>query len=396
MPTATDSTFVSPRPASKSWLPLYPFRKRRPARGLGSFDVVSRAEARRKAEEAARIRHDGDDPKHVWSRAIEPGVIPTFGEMTLEHIKNHSPSWRNAKHAQPWRSTLQTYGAPIWDRPVDLVTTEDVYDILKPIWSTKAETAERVRGRIEAVLDAAKARKFRSGENPATLRGNLAPLLPKRRKSQQKHHAVMPYDEVGAFVTDLRLRPGLAARALELTILTAARTGEVLGAQWAEIDLDRGLWIIPADRMKAAKAHRIPLSAPAVKLLKALPKTGEFVFPGQKRGTHLSSMSMENVLRRMKVKPFTVHGFRSSFRDWAAEQAEYPRELAEMALAHAVGSEVERAYLRTDGLERRRNLMSDWADHLDGAANPKADPKSEGECERIGADASDTETRLSI
>lgn len=377
---------------SKSWVLLYYFQKRRRELGLGPLAIVSLADARRKATEAARLRLDGLDPKHTWARA---NVIPTFGEMALEHIENQRPSWRNAKHAQQWKNTLRTYGAPIWDQPVNSITTDDVYRILRPIWSLKAETADRVRGRIEAVLDAAKARKFRSGENPAVLKGNLAHLLPRRRANQQKHHASMPYIDVGAFVIDLRNREGLAAQALQLTILTAARTGEVLGARWDEVDLDLGLWVIPADRMKAAKAHRIALSSTAVELLRSLPKSGEFVFPGQKRGTHLSNMSMENVLRRMKAKPFTVHGFRSSFRDWAAEQTDYPRELPEMALAHAVGSEVERAYLRTDGLERRRALMDDWAAYLARAANPKAYPKAEGECERIAADMNEADVRLS-
>lgn len=342
---------------TKSWALIYSFRGKRRELGLGSFDVVSLASARRKADEAARLRHDGLDPKIVWSRATRSTSVPTFGEVALEHIENQSPIWRNAKHRSQWKNTLRTYAAPIWDRSVDSITTEDVYDILRPIWSTKPETAKRVRGRIESVLDAAKARGLRAGENPATWRGNLACLLPRRDKSQQKHHAAMPYAEVAAFMSELRKHSALAAKALEFTILTAARTGETIGARWAEIELDKGVWAIPAERMKAGKGHRVALSGGAVELLRLLPKQGEFVFPGLKRGSHLSNMAMENVLRRMKVKPVTVHGFRSSFRDWCAEQTNFPRELAELALAHAVGSEVERAYLRGDALERRRELM---------------------------------------
>lgn len=371
---------------TKSWVLLYSFRKKRRELGLGSTNVVTLAEARRKAGEAARLRHEGIDPKHAWSRAAkqQAGVL-TFGELALEHIENQSPTWRNAKHASQWKNTLRTYAAPIWDYPVDTITTEDVYDILRPIWSSKAETAKRVRGRIEAVLDAAKARGMRSGENPAAWRANLDRLLPKRRKGSQKHHCAMPYTELAGFMVRLRKAANLSARALEFTILTAARTGEVIGARWDEIDLDKRIWIIPAERMKAGKEHRVALSGAAVKLLRGLPRRGEFVFPGLKRGRHLSNMAMENVLRRMKVKPFTVHGFRSSFRDWCAEITNHPRELAEMALAHTIGSEVERAYLRSDGLERRRELMEDWAAYVAALPNPTFNPKAVVGCERTEA-----------
>lgn len=370
---------------TKSWVLLYSFRKKRRELGLGSMSVVTLAEARRKAEEAARLRHDGIDPKLAWSRAAASTSILTFGELALEHIENQSPNWRNAKHTSQWKNTLRAYAASIWEWPVDSITTQDVYDILRPIWSTKPETAKRVRGRIEAVLDAAKARGMRSGENPAAWRANLAHLLPPRLKRQQKHHAAMPFAEVAAFLVNLRKRPALAAKALEFTILTAARTGETISASWAEVDLDKGTWTIPADKMKAGKEHRVALSVPAIELLRSLPRRGEFVFPGLKRGSHLSNMAMENVLRRMKVKPFTVHGFRSSFRDWCAEQTDYPRELAEMALAHTVGSEVERAYLRSDGLERRRKLMEDWAAYVAAPSNPTFNPKADVECVRTGA-----------
>lgn len=369
---------VSPT-GTKSWSLIYSFRGKRRELGLGKMPVVTLADARRKAEEAARLRHDGIDPKVAWSRASKSAGVPSFGELAVEHIENQSPTWRSAKHHSQWTNTLRTYAAPIWDRPVDSITTEDVYDILQPIWTSKPETAKRVRGRIEAVLDAAKARKFRSGENPAAWRGNLASILPKRRKGLQKHHLAMPYADVADFMVRLRKGAGLAARALEFTILTAARTGETIGARWDEIDLDSGVWTIPAERMKAGKDHRVALSASAVGLLRSLPQPGEFVFPGLKRGTHLSNMAMENVLRRMKAKPVTVHGFRSSFRDWSAEETNFPREFAEMALAHAVGSEVERAYRRGDGLERRRELMEAWAAYVAAPSNPTINPTPDAE-----------------
>lgn len=359
---------------TKSWILIFTFRGKRRELGLGSIAVVSLADARRKAEEAARLRHDGTDPKVAWSRTARRTSVPAFGDLALEHIENQAPDWRNSKCRGQWESSLRTYAAPIWDCPVDSIITQDVYDILRPIWSSKAETARRVRGRIESVLDAAKALGFRSGENPAVWRGNLGNLLPRRRKSAQKHHAAMPYTDVAAFMLRLQTSAGLGARALEFTILTAARTSEVLAARWDEVNLEDRVWTIPAERMKAGKEHRVALSEAAIALLRSLHRYGPYVFPGLKRGTHLSSMSMENVLRRMKAKPVTVHGFRSSFRDWCAEETDFPRELAEFALAHAVGSEVERAYLRGDGLKRRREVMEVWAAYVAAPSNPTMNP----------------------
>lgn len=361
---------------TKSWVLQYSFRKKRRELGLGSAAVVPLAEARRKAEEAARLRHDGQDPKLAWSRARRSTLAPSFGELALEYIANQAPSWRNTKHRNQWENTLRTYAKPIWDLPADAITTEDIYELLRGIWSTKAETASRVRGRIAIVLDAAKARGLRSGENPAAWQGNLAHLLPSHHKRLQRHHPAMPYANVAAFMVELRKGKSLSARALEFTILTAARTGETIGARWSEIDLDRGLWTIAAERMKAGKEHRVALSTAAVELLMALPRLGEFVFPGLKRGKPLSNMAMENLLRRMDAKPYTVHGFRSSFRDWCAEETEFPRDLAELALAHTVGSDVERAYRRSDGLERRRALMEAWATCVVALSNPTPDPTS--------------------
>ena len=271
--------------------------------------------------------------------------------------------FRNAKHRSQWRNTLATYTTPIWNKRLAEIETDDVLACLKPIWQAKAETASRVRGRIERVLDAAAARGLRSRDNPARWRGHLANLLPKRQKLARGHHAAMPFVDVPVFVERLREVEGVSARALEFTILTAARSGEVLGARWSKIDLDAKVWTVSAGRMKAAREHRVPLSERAVEILSALAavKIGDYVFPGAKRGSPLSVMALTMVMRRMGMEAFTVHGFRSAFRDWAGERTNFPREVAEAALAHVVGDETERAYRRGDALEKRRALMEAWA-----------------------------------
>jgi integrase len=258
--------------------------------------------------------------------------------------------------------TLTKYAAPLRDKPLDAIQTDDVLSVLTPLWQTKNETASRLRGRIERVLDAARAKGLRSGENPARWRGHLDHLLPKRQKLSRGHHAALPYADVPELVADLRNREGAAALALEFLILTAARSGEVLGAKWNEIDRDAKVWTVPAERMKAGREHRVPLTQRALQILATVEqvRTGDYVFPGQRHGRPLSVMSMEMLLRRMKVD-VTVHGFRSSFRDWAGECTSFPREIAEAALAHTVGDETERAYRRGDALEKRRKLMAAWA-----------------------------------
>ena len=253
----------------------------------------------------------------------------------------------------------------IWDKGIADVDVEDLLAILRPIWTSKPETARRVRGRIEAVLNAAKVRSMRQGENPAIWRGNLELLLAKQRSGPKQHHSAMAFNQVPSFMEKLRERPAMAARALEFTILTAARTSEVLHAHWAEVDLDAALWTIPAQRMKAGKEHRVPLAAAALALLVGQERTSELVFPSAEGNKSLSNMSMAMLLRRMEREE-TVHGFRSSFRDWCGEMTNYPREIAEQALAHTVGSEVERAYRRGDALEKRRELMEAWATFLGG------------------------------
>jgi integrase len=275
--------------------------------------------------------------------------------------------WRNAKHQQQWRNTLAVYCVKIWTKPVDTIGTEDVLAVLRPIWQAKPETASRLRGRIEAVLDAARANGhiLESTANPSRWRGHLNKLLSKRQKLTRGHHAAMPFGDVSEFVEQLRARQAIAALALEFVILTAARSGEVFGARWAEFDMKGKVWTVPAARMKSGREHRVPLSARAVQILEGLAETkvGDFVFPGNKPNRPLSNMATEMLLRRMKVD-VTTHGFRSSFGDWAGELTDFPREIAEAALAHAVGDETEQAYRRGDALAKRRKLMDAWSNYL--------------------------------
>jgi integrase len=272
------------------------------------------------------------------------------------------PSWRNGKHAAQWEMTLREYAAPLRRLPADKITTDDVLSVLKPLWNEKPETASRLRGRIERVLDAAKAQGLRSGENPARWRGHLDDLLAKRQRLTRGHHPAMPYADVSAFMATLRKREGIAALALEFGILTAARSGEVIGARWVEFDLDGAVWTVPAARMKAGKEHRIPLAPRALKIVKDIVGlSGEFVFPGGKPGRPLSAKALAKALRRMKVKNATVHGFRSAFRDWAAECTNFTNEVCEAALAHVIENKAEAAYRRGDLFDKRRKLMDAWA-----------------------------------
>lgn len=290
----------------------------------------------------------------------------TFKAMAETFLAAKEDSWRNSKHRQQWRNTLASYAYPvIGDMVVGDIDTPHVLQVLEPIWKEKPETASRVRGRIEMILDAAKVRGYRHGENPARWRGHLAQILPARGKLSRGHHKAAAYDAVPNIVKELQKRKAVAALALEFTILTVARTGEVIGATWDEVDLDRAVWTVPADRMKAAKEHRVPLSPRAVEILQQTQKLDRAtLFPGQ-RGGQLSGMAMSMLLRRMNIDA-TVHGFRSSFRDWAAECTGYPHEVCEMALAHTIGNKAEAAYRRGDLFEKRRRLMADWADFCAG------------------------------
>lgn len=340
--------------------------------GLGAAGQggMSLADAR---DEAAALRlkvKAGIDPLEERDREAAQALAAaqsakvagtTFKDVATAYIAANEDSWRNPKHRQQWRNTLNTYVYPVvGDLPVAEVETSHVLKILEPIWKEKAETASRIRGRIETVLDSAKARGYRQGENPARWRGHLAQILPARTRLSRGHHKALAYEQIPAFVRTLQKRQAVAAQALEFTILTAARSGEVIGGSWKEVDLQKAIWTIPADRMKAGKEHRVPLSPRAVEILKSLQPLGsDFLFPGTKGGK-LSGMAMSMLMRRMKVDA-TVHGFRSSFRDWAAECTGYAHEVAEMALAHTIGNKVERAYRRGDLFEKRRRLMDEWA-----------------------------------
>ncbi len=285
----------------------------------------------------------------------------TFKDVATTYIAANEGSWRNAKHRQQWRNTLVTYVYPvIGDLPVGEVATAHLLLILEPIWKDKPETASRIRGRIETILDAAKARGYREGENPARWRGHIAQILPARARLARGHHKAMPYATIPEFVGQLHHREAIAALALEFAILTAARSGEVIGATWDEVDLGKAIWTIPAKRMKAGKEHRVPLSQRAIEILNtAKPLGSDWLFPSTK-GQNLSNMAMSMLLRRME-QDCTVHGFRSSFRDWAAECTSYAHEVCEMALAHVIGNKAEAAYRRGDLFEKRRKLMDDWA-----------------------------------
>src|SRR3984957_4993120 len=344
---------------TRKWVLRFTWRGRAKEMGLGSAASVPLADARERAASARRKIAEGLNPIDERKR---DGGIPTFGEMADDVRETLSAGFRNEKHKAQWKSPLETYAAPLRAKPVDTIATDDVLAVLKPIWTMKAETASRVRGRIEKVLDAAKAKGSRSGENPARWRGHLDHLLPRRSKLARGHHAAMPYEEVANFIEKLRKRDATAALALELCILTAARSGEILGMRWSEVDLDTQVWTVPAHRMKAGREHRVPLSPRAVAILRQLEelKGGEFVFPGQVRNKPLSNMAMEMMLRRMNIQDATVHGFRSSFRVWAGNISNFPREVVETALAHVIGDKAEQAYRRSDALEKPRKLMEAW------------------------------------
>jgi integrase len=340
--------------------------------GLGPFPAVSLQAARSEALACRGHVAAGRDPKRERDRLraellAQQGHIPTFDACSETYIAAHAPGWKNAKHAAQWRATLTQYATPVIGKlPVNLVTSHHVLHILTPIWQTKTETASRVRGRIESVLDwaASPSRRYREGENPARWRGHLDKELVKpARVKKVRHHKALPYGEMHDFTEALKPQKGAAARCLELTILTAVRTSEAIGARWAEIDVDAAVWTIPGERIKGKKEHRVPLSAAALAVLEAQRGHDEtFVFPGAAAGSHLSNMAMLELLKGMQ-KAFTVHGFRSSFRDWAAETTNFPREVCEMALAHTLRDKTEAAYRRGDLFEKRRKLMDAWSKH---------------------------------
>lgn len=358
-----------PGGVTKSWLFRFMLDGKARQMGLGSLNTVSLQEARAEALECRKLVKAGIDPidqrerERQASRAA--GGAKTFRQCADAYLAAHSGTWRNVKHRRQWESTLETYVYPtLGDRAVDRIDTGAVLEVLEPIWAKKNETASRVRGRVEVILDWATVRGYREGENPARWRGHLDKTLPRPSRVQKvRHHPAMPYGEIGAFMANLRAFDAISARALEFLILTAARTGEVIGATWEEIDRDRKIWIVSADRMKARREHRVPLTAEALEVIDGLPviEGNPHIFPGGRETRPLSSMALLKLLERMGWDEVTVHGFRSSFRDWAAEQTNFPREVAERALAHGIRDKTEEAYQRGDLFEKRRRLMEAWA-----------------------------------
>lgn len=355
---------------ARSWVFMTTSNGKRTEIGIGAVLSVSLATARRIASEMREAVATGINPRTVLSPLGTPDepAIPTFGTFAEEYITSVEEGWKNSVHRQQWRNTLRDHAGRLRDLPITAIDTDDVLAVLQPIWLTKAETAKRVRGRIEKIIDAAKARGLRPRDsmNPATLRGHLALLLPKQSKLQRGHHAALPFHETAAFMVALRKRPALAARCLEFVILTAARSGEALGARWGEIDFHKKVWTIPATRMKAGAEHIVPLSQAALALLEAIqpdeadPNDHIFAIGGAAR----SNMAMTMLLRRMGYGHITTHGFRSTFRDWAGDTTNFPRELIEQALAHTIQNKAERAYRRGTAVDRRRELMERWSNYL--------------------------------
>ena len=355
---------------AKSWLFRFMLNGKSREMGLGSLHTISLAEARDEALQCRKQLRDGIDP--IDARKLKRGLaqvdaatVMTFKACAENYISSHSAGWKNIKHMSQWQNTLKTYVYPEFgDLPVQLVDTGMVLRVIEPIWTTKTETANRIRARIEAILDWAAARKYREGENPARRKGHMEILLPARSKVQKvKHHAALSYPQIGMFMATLREQTAVSSSGLEFLILTAARTGEVIGATWNEIDLDNEIWIVPGDRMKNGKEHRVPLSSASIEVLRRMESiaVSNYVFPGGKNNRPLSNMAFLQLLKRMGHGDLTGHGFRSTFRDWVAERTNYPNEVAEMALAHTVGDKVEAAYRRGDMFDKRRHLLDDWS-----------------------------------
>lgn len=347
---------------SKQWVFIYRWLGRRREMGMGGVLAVSLARAREKAAEARSMVADDLDPLTA-KRA--KAAVPTFGQMADEYIAAREGVLRSDKSVARVKRVLgeKGYAASLRSMKVNAIATEDILEMLKPIWTAKPETGAIARGYVEGVLNAAKAKGFRLSENPARWKGHLDQLLAPRQHLTRRHHAAMPFEEVPAFIVSLQQRKASAGLGLELLVLTAARSGEVLNATWGEFDLKAKTWTIPAKRMKAAREHRVPLSPRAISILEAMRPglPGAYILPGRKDGKPLSNMAFEMVMRRMELGHFTVHGMRSAFRDWAGEKTNFAREVAEAALAHVVGDAAEQAYRRGDALEKRRQLMNDWA-----------------------------------
>ena len=363
---------------TKSWLFRYksPVTAKQREMGLGSLDLVSLAQARSHAIECRKLMLAGLDPidergQQKRKQQLQMAQTITFRDAAEQCITSKKPEWKNAKHGQQWVNSLTAYAYPVFgDLSISDIDTELVLKAIEPIWVSKAETASRVRQRIETVWDWARARQYVEGENPARLRGHLDKILAKTAKIKRvKHHAALPYKQINEFLTALRQRRGSSALALEFMIMTAGRTGEVIGAKWAEFDLAASTWTVPAVRMKAGKEHRVPLCDRAIAILSSIKSNhnpDDFVFPGWKAGTGLSNGAMLALMRKMKFGHYTPHGFRSTFRDWAADEAHtFQNETIELALAHTIKNQAEAAYRRGDQLERRRELMAAWQKHTE-------------------------------
>lgn len=346
---------------SKSWIFIFRYNSKRREIGLGSYPATTLANARRQATEYVTMVADGKDPR----KERNPITEPSFEECAAMFLEAHQETWRNTKHKQQWHMTLRDYAKPISKKRVSEIDINDILKILKPIWLEKAETASRTRGRVERVLDFAKVRGWREGENPAAWRGNLALVLPKPSKLKRGHHPSMPYDELPDFMMKLFAQHSVAARTLAFLILTAARNGEVRNTIWSEFDIGNKIWTIPKTRMKAIKEHRVPLGPRAVDIVQSMSAAsmGAYVFPGQRNGKPISDTSLIKLMKELGADKYTLHGFRSTFRDYIGDKTNFPRELAETALAHAVGDATERAYRRSDALERRRVMMAVWEDY---------------------------------
>lgn len=363
----------------KRWVFLYNLHGKRREMGLGSAakGQVALAEARRMADEARKLLSAGTDPIAAKeARRNAARLIPTFGALADDYIESHKAKFRSPKHIRQWTTTLETYCGPLRSKPVNTIDTEAVLMVLRPIWGEIPETASRIRGRIENILDAAKAKGLLTGENPARWKGHLKSLLPSRQKLTRGHHPALPYSEIADFMAALRAREASAALALELCILTATRTSETLEATWDEFDLAREVWTIPGWRMKSGQEHRIPLAPRAIAILNTLKESADvdWVFPGAKPGKPLSSMAMTMQLRRMERTNITVHGFRSTFRDWASEQTSFPHETCEHALAHGISDKAEAAYRRGHQFAKRRKLMEAWAGFCEPRKSTKVIP----------------------
>jgi integrase len=358
------------RGGAKSWCLRYMLDGKAREMGLGGLSKIGLADARKKASAQRLLLVERVDPlarrkAERTAKRIEAARAMTFDDCAAAYIKAHEAGWRNAKHRQQWANTLTTYVTPVFGKvPVGDVNVAMVMNVVEPLWSTKPETAGRVRGRIEAVLDWAKAREHRNGENPARWRGHLSNLLPARSKVRAvKHHAALPYTEIGSFMVDLRARESTAASALQFLILTAARTNEVIGARWSEVDVGARMWTVPASRMKGQLEHRVPLTSAALAVLEPmLPHGGVFLFPSAKAERALSNMALLKMLEHMCRGDLTAHGFRATFKTWASERTNFPREIVEAALAHVLGDKVEAAYQRGDLFDKRRRLMDAWAE----------------------------------